>query len=61
VGAILYFAACLVLAFLGRHRILRWWGTLILSILLTPIVMAVVLLLTAHRAWGWRRQPDETV
>lgn len=46
-GAILYFVACAIVAFFGRHRVQRWWGTLILSILLTPVFMAVVLWLTA--------------
>jgi predicted PurR-regulated permease PerM len=49
VGAILYFVACAIVAFFGRHRVQRWWGTLILSVVLTPVLVAIVLLLTAPR------------
>ncbi len=46
-GSIIYFGLSLVVAWFGRHRIMRFWGTLFLSILLTPIVPALVLILGA--------------
>jgi hypothetical protein len=41
----LYFIACVVVAFLGRHRYLRFWGNFALALLVTPVVVAVILLL----------------
>ncbi len=46
-GSIIYFGLCFVVAFFGRGRIMRFWGTLFLGILLTPIVPALVLVLGA--------------
>ena len=44
-GSIIYFGLCLLVAFFGRKRVLRFWGTLFLGILLTPVVSALVLVL----------------
>jgi len=49
VGAIFYFAACLIVAFFGSRRVLGFLGTLILGILLTPIAAAIILLLGTSR------------
>ena len=42
---ILYFAICLLVAFLGRNRGLGFLATLLLSILLTPLVATIILLI----------------
>ncbi len=59
-GAILYFVACAIVAFWGRHRLLRWWGTFILSVLLTPVFMAVVLLLSRGPVEPRARRTERT-
>ncbi len=41
----LYFIACVAVAWYGRNRFLRFWGSLALALLVTPLVAAVVLLL----------------
>jgi hypothetical protein len=42
---ILYLTICLLVAFLGRNRGLGFLATLLLSILLTPLVATVILLI----------------
>lgn len=43
---VLYLTLCLLVAFLGRHRGLGFLTMFLLSILLTPLITLVVLLLT---------------
>ena len=42
----LWIVLCLLVGFAGRRRALGFWGFFILSLVLSPVVMAVVLLLT---------------
>ncbi|HEX8618833.1 MAG TPA: hypothetical protein VF911_14715 [Thermoanaerobaculia bacterium] len=56
-GAIVYIAACLIVAFIARHRLLGFWGALLCSLLLTPIFVAIVLILFTPRVMvRWRRR-----
>jgi hypothetical protein len=44
-----YFVLCLIAALFGIKRLIGFWGTLFLSVMLTPLVMLVMLLLTAPK------------
>jgi len=56
VGSIIYLIACLIVAFFGRKRVLRFIGTFIISIVITPILMALILFVTAPRPVVVRRE-----
>lgn len=43
----LYVILCLYTAWLGKRRVLGFWGVFVLSVLLTPALMALVLLISA--------------
>ncbi|EGV28388.1 hypothetical protein ThidrDRAFT_3843 [Thiorhodococcus drewsii AZ1] len=43
---ILYLAFCVYVGFLGRDRVIGFSGTFLLSLILSPLVMALVVLLT---------------
>jgi hypothetical protein len=45
----IYLVLTVVAGLFGARRILGFWGTLVLSVILTPLVTIVVLLLTAPR------------
>lgn len=45
----IYLVLCLIAAFFGRRRAMGFFGTLLFSLLLTPILVGAVLLLTAPR------------
>jgi hypothetical protein len=36
-------AVCVIVAWLGRNRMLRFWGNFILAFFVSPIVVAIVL------------------
>lgn len=44
-GSIVYFSLCLLVAFFGRRRLLRFWGTLLLGVFFTPLVPALILVM----------------
>jgi len=44
--SVLYLTLCLLVAFLGRHRGLGFLPIFLLSILLTPLITLIVMLLT---------------
>ncbi|MEO8033724.1 MAG: hypothetical protein ABI837_04780 [Acidobacteriota bacterium] len=46
-GSIVYFSLCVIVAWFGRRRMLRFWGTLLLGIFLTPVVSLLVLVMGA--------------
>lgn len=46
-GSIIYLGLCILVGFFGRKRVLRFWGTFLLGILLTPLVSALVLVMGA--------------
>ncbi len=47
---VLYVVLCLYTAWLGRDRTLGFWGFFVLSVLLTPALMGLVLLVSAPRS-----------
>lgn len=47
--ALVYLTLCAFVGFLGRDRIIGFSGIFLLSILLSPIVMAFVVLLTGPK------------
>jgi len=49
VGVLVYVGFCALVGYLGRDRAPGFSGYFVLSILLTPLVMALVLLLGAQR------------
>ena len=59
-GAIVYIAACLTVAFIARRRLLGFWGALLVSLLLTPLLVAIFLLLFTPKASIRRRRHCET-
>jgi hypothetical protein len=56
IGVIVYLVFCLLVGLCGSQRRVGFLGTFIISILITPVVMLVVLLLTGPpRDIEWRR------
>ncbi|WP_395663499.1 hypothetical protein [Aestuariivirga sp.] len=49
VGILLYVSLCAFVGYLGRERAVGFAGYFVLSLLLTPLVMALVLLVGAQR------------
>lgn len=49
VGVFVYVGLCALVGYLGRERAAGFSGYFVLSILLTPLVMALVLLVGAQR------------
>ena len=45
----LYFALCLLVGYLGRKREIGFAGFFVLSILLTPLITALILLISGQR------------
>ncbi|MBV8187379.1 MAG: hypothetical protein JOY64_17550 [Alphaproteobacteria bacterium] len=44
---VVYLAVCALTAYFGRNRRIGYWGTFLLTIPLTPLVMLVALVLLA--------------
>lgn len=42
-----YLILCVAVAWIGRNRILRFWGNFLLSIIITPLIVALILLIGA--------------
>jgi hypothetical protein len=58
IGVILYLVFCLLTGLCGSQRRLGFLGTFIISILITPVIMLILLLLTGPpRDSEWRRRP----
>jgi hypothetical protein len=56
-----YLIASVFVAWLGRNRILGFWGNLILALILTPLIAAIVLIIgTPVRRKGLTK-PAKTV
>jgi hypothetical protein len=54
VESIVYLNLCVLTAFCGVHRRMDFFGTLILAIIVTPMVMLPILLLTGpSRRFEW--------
>lgn len=51
----LYILLSLVVAVVGRTRMMGFFGSLLFSLVLTPLLMVVILLLTAPRDPGVKR------
>lgn len=45
----IYFVLCLIAALFGMRRVIGFWGTLFLSVMLTPLIVLVGLLLLAPK------------
>jgi hypothetical protein len=45
-----YLVLCLIVGYLGRNRAIGFWGFFILSLLVTPLIMAIVLAVAAPRS-----------
>ncbi|HET9537431.1 MAG TPA: hypothetical protein VFP43_19170 [Mesorhizobium sp.] len=60
VAVIVYVVFCLLTGLCGIQRRLGYWGTFIISLFITPVVMLLVLLLTAptERAESQRPPPS---
>jgi hypothetical protein len=58
IGIIIYLVFCLLTALCGSQRRLGFLGTFIISILITPVLMLIILLLTGpSRGIEWQRPP----
>ena len=44
-----YFVLCLVAGLFGMRRVIGFWGTLFLSVMLTPLIMLIMLLMLAPK------------
>jgi hypothetical protein len=40
-----YLVLCIAVAWIGRNRTLRFWGTFLLAFLFTPLIVALVLII----------------
>ncbi len=45
----IYLVLCLVAGLFGVRRVIGFWGTLFLSVMLTPLIMLVMLLMLAPK------------
>ena len=45
---ILYFVFCIMIAFLGVHKPLGFWGYLVSSIVLTPVIGLLLIAAAGH-------------
>jgi hypothetical protein len=58
--SIVYIALCVVTGFCGSHRRMGIFGTFVLAVVLTPLIMLPVLLITGpSRRIEWRRRPSD--
>ncbi len=52
-----YVAVCLLTGYAGTHRRMGFWGTFVLALFITPLVMLPVLFITGpSRRVEWRRR-----
>jgi hypothetical protein len=59
IGVIVYLVFCFLVGLCGSQRRVGFLGTFIMSILITPVVMLIVLLLTGPpRGIEWQRRPQ---
>jgi hypothetical protein len=58
IGIIIYLVFCLLTALCGSQRRIGFLGTFIISILITPVLMLIVLLMTGpSRGIEWHPPP----
>jgi hypothetical protein len=58
IGIIIFLVFCLLTALCGSQRRIGFLGTFIISILVTPVLMLIILLLTGpSRGIEWHRNP----
>jgi hypothetical protein len=56
--AIIYIILCVLTGLCGSHRRMGIFGTFLLAVIFTPVIMLPVLLLTGpSRRIEWRRRP----
>jgi hypothetical protein len=59
IAAISYVILCLIIGLFGRNRRMGYFGTFMLSMLITPLIMMVVLAMTGPSAGvEWRQRPQ---
>ena len=59
IGVILYLVFCFLVGLCGSQRRIGFFGTFIISVFITPVVMLIVLLLTGPtRGIEWHRRPQ---
>ncbi len=52
-----YVTVCLLTGYAGTHRRMGFWGTFVLALFITPLVMLPVLFITGpSRRVEWRRR-----
>jgi hypothetical protein len=57
VAILAYVTVCLLTGFAGTHRRMGYWGTFLLALFITPLVMLPVLFITGpSRRVEWRRR-----
>ena len=55
--AVIYIIFCVLTGFCGIDRRMGFFGTFLLALIVTPIVVLPILLLTGPaRRWGWHRR-----
>ena len=60
VAVIFYVVFCLLTGLCGVQRRLGFWGTFIISLFVTPVVMLLVLLLTAPTERAESQRPPQS-
>ncbi|HWI20963.1 MAG TPA: hypothetical protein VNT81_24580 [Vicinamibacterales bacterium] len=45
----IYLVLCLIAGLFGMRRVIGFWGTLFLSVMLTPLIMLIMLLMLAPK------------
>jgi hypothetical protein len=56
-----YLILCFVVAWIGRNRILRFWGNFVLAFLVSPLIVALILIIGAPARRGTAIEHDKTV
>ena len=60
IGVLIYIVFCLLTGLAGSQRRIGFFGTFLISLLITPVVMLVVLILTGpSRRVEWRERPHK--
>jgi hypothetical protein len=55
-----YITVCLLTGFCGTHRRMGFWGTFVLALIVTPLVILPLLFVTGpSRRFQWRRRNTE--
>jgi hypothetical protein len=58
IALILYVVFCVLVGICGSQRRMGFIGTFIVSLIFTPVLVLIVLLLTGPSRIAWRRRPQ---